>query len=238
MKGWIQRWISSRGGLTHWLEISFAAVAKGVGVDGVELRKGASVHHGTECSASFKAPAPAVGWLSWGKFVPQSAPGNTTTPLISSSNLVVETFRGGDGNCPLFFTMHGLGSYDTLLWNYMSKNTPMWLNGRILSLAGPKCFSFKFKIVVFFTHSSILSGCPQVSPSIPPWPAWMKLFLIGMLISTVLNVPDNEVTIFRGNLPTFRVLLFWPFHQAWSALKSQKKKLNHDFEDWIIFWGV
>lgn len=82
--------------------------------------------------------------------MPQSAPGNTTTPLISSSNLVVETFRGGDGNCPLFFTMHGLGSYDTLLWNYMSKNTPMWLNGRILSLAGPKCFSFKFKIVVFF----------------------------------------------------------------------------------------
>lgn len=70
------------------------------------------------------------------------------------------------------------------------------------------------------TYSSILSGWPQVSPSIPPWPAWMKLFLKGMLISTVLNVPESDETILRGNFPTFRVLRFCPLHQARSALQT------------------
>lgn len=59
-----------------------------------------------------------------------------------------------------------------------------------------------------FSYSSILSGNPQQCWGlVSPWPVWMKLFLSGWLMSCADN-PATEVTVFRGNWPTFRVRLF------------------------------
>lgn len=59
-----------------------------------------------------------------------------------------------------------------------------------------------------FSYSSILSGNPQhCCGLVSPWPVWMKLFLSGWLMSWA-DSPATEVTVFRGNWPTFRVRLF------------------------------
>lgn len=58
------------------------------------------------------------------------------------------------------------------------------------------------------SYSSILSGNPQQCCGlVSPWPVWMKLFLSGWLMSWA-DSPATEVTVFRGNWPTFRVRLF------------------------------